>query len=153
KIAKILPSLQLQSTLDPASPGAKPSLGDILGTMPVALDPHKSEAVAQVVAQLSISDPKFSSALTEAGLSKDEATAVQRTLKLGSLTLGHIPLLNQLQEIVKQDNDTSLRSLAIIPADQWFDMAYAHGSPTTSNLNEDAYARQLQTSVQSLHPS
>jgi len=152
-IAKILPTLQLQSTLQPAPAGTKPSLGDILGTMPTALEPQKSEAVAKIVAETPLTDPKFSSALTQAGLSPEEATGVERTLRLAELTLNHPPLLNQLQQITQKDGDASLRSIAAIPADQWFDMAYAHGTPAASNLGEDAYAWQLQTSVQHLQPS
>ena len=152
-VAKILPTLQLRSVLQPAPAGAKPSLGDILGTMPAALDPGKAEAVAKVVASVPVSDPKFTSALTDAGLSPEEAIGVERTLKLAQLTLNHVPLLNQLQQIAQKDKDASLRSLAAIASDQWFDMAYAKGAPAAGNLNEQDYARQLQNALQRLQPS
>ena len=152
-IAKLLPTIQVQSVLQPAPAGAKASLGDVLKTMPTALEPDKSETVANVVAKLPISDPKFSSALTEGGLSSEEAAGVERTLKLAQLTSNHVPLLTQLQKLTQKDADSSLRSLAAIPADQWFDMAYANGAPATSNLSEDAYADQLRTGVQRLQPS
>ncbi len=85
-------------------------------------------------------------------LSRDRAS-IRRALRLGDLTRRHLPLMQHLQESLRDERDASLKSLAKLGRDQWIDKAYAYGVPEDSGLHPDAYARQLERSVEELHPT
>ena len=143
----------LQRRLQLAPEGGHASLGDLLVTMPQPLGRDQQAVVAAVVGAVRVDDEQFSERLQAAGLSHEQVVGVQRTLRLGDLTLQHAPLVQSLQELANQTEDTTLRSLAALRQDQWLDLAYTHGTPAGSNLAEDAYAKQLETKIEERHPT
>jgi hypothetical protein len=150
---------RLAERLRPTPDGAAAGLGDLLATMPQPLDRQRQVSVAAVLAEVRPGAPELGARLEAAGLSHAEAVGVQRTLRLGDLTLGHVPLVRALQERVAADDDASLRALAAVPADRWLDLAYAHGTPDPGSdspdgiLDEAGYAASLERRIEALHPT
>jgi hypothetical protein len=144
---------RLDERLRPTPDDQPASLGDLLGTMPHPLERQRQVAVATVLGEVRADAPDLGERLKAAGLSATEAVAVQRTLRLGDLTIDHAPLVQALQEHVAADDDASLRSLANLPSERWLDLAYTHGAPAGSDLDAPGYAASLESRVEELHPA
>jgi hypothetical protein len=159
-VGDLIPSLpeiagrrRLNERLRPAPDDQPAGLGDLLDTLPHPLERSRQIAVARVLDELPADTPDLVEMLETAGLSRAQAIGVQRTLRLGDLTLGHAPLVQALQEHVAADDDASLRSLANLPTDRWIDLAYAHGAPVGSDLDAPSYAASLESKIEALHPA
>jgi hypothetical protein len=144
---------RLNERLRPTPDDQPAGLGDLLDTLPHPLQRPRQIAVARVLDELPADAPDLLEILETAGLNYAEAIGVQRTLRLGDLTLGHAPLVHALQEQVAADDDASLRSLANLPTDRWIDLAYAHGTPVGADLDAPGYAASLESKIEALHPA
>ena len=148
-----LPQLRAANLLNPAAAGQPASLGDLLRTMPQALPDDSQAKVADLVAQNGVQYAQLSGQLGSAGLTPAQAIGIERTLRLADLTLNHPPLMQHLQQQTAADPDGSLRSLTALSRAQWLSLASTYGVPTGLNLTPEAYARQLERAVDTLHPT
>jgi hypothetical protein len=152
-IKKVLPELLADKLLQPAVAGKPALLGDLLRTMPRPLTDGCLRKVADIVGQSGIEYGKLPDQLRSAGLSRQQAIGVERSLRLADLTLRNACLMQHLQDITQDDVDASLKSLAKIQLDQWIDKAYQFGLPAESSLSPEVYAKQLALTVEELHPT
>ena len=152
-LAQMIEDHGLDQRLRPAPSGARPSLGDLLATLPTPLEARETRNAAAIVTTVSVDDQQFRKRLGEAGLTVAQAVGVERTVRLGLLTEDHAPLMSELQQRSADDGDASLRSLAAITRDQWFDLAYAHGTPAGVNIATHDYATYLFQRIEELHPT
>lgn len=151
-LKQVVERRRLDETLH-ARRGPTAGLGELLDTMPTPLEPQHRRVVAAIVAEVAPEDEQFAARLQEAGLDPEQANRVRGTLRLGDLAMRHAPMVSRLQPLVAEDPDASLRSLAAVEADRWLDFSYDAGAPDDSELDEAAYAHELRTRVEDLHPS
>ena len=150
-----LPILRAKKLLEPAPIGQRASLGDLLNTIPVelALPDEVKKEVADVVATNGVDFKQLSIQLQAAGF-QDQIPKVERTLRLADVTRNHPPLMKYFQQINFSDpEDVSLKSLTALSRDQWLDLAYTHGVPAGTDQTPEAYARQMEMTIDALHPT
>ena len=80
---------------------------------------------------------------------------VARTLRLGALTGGHVPLAHALQRRPQFSDERTgtLLPLAALRPDEWLDLAYTHGTPNGLAMTPAAYAEALSASVERQYPT
>lgn len=142
---------KLDAVLAAPAPGSTASLGDLLGTMPTPLDLADRRAIAGVAPELHPDDPGLVDRLAAIPGLEDHAAEVARTLRLGVLTAGHLPMVQALQSRLTDDTEGTLRPLATLRPDEWLDLAYTHGTPDGSAITPVAYADALAASVEKQH--
>ena len=144
---------QLDAVLAAPALGSTASLGDLLGTITTPLDLADRRAIAGVSRELHPDDPGLVDRLAAIPGLEDHAAEVARTLRLGVLTAGHLPMVRALQSRLADDADGTLRPLAALRPDEWLDLAYTHGTPDGSAITPVAYADAMAASVEKQHPT
>src|SRR5262249_13266810 len=104
---------------------AAASLSEVLAILPTPLDSEHQQALAVIADELRADDPKLVVRIAGIPGLDREAPAVARTLRLGALTQGNVPLAHALQERLADDGEAegTLRPLAALRQDQWIDLA------------------------------
>ena len=154
-ISKLIEQIKLDHVLKAPAPGTSANLGDLLATMPAPLSVGQQRAIAAAVTDLRLDDPDLVNRIAEVSGFDGDAVGVARTLRLGALTEGHLPLVQALHlrpELAKEP-EGSLRPLAALRPDEWIDLAYTHGTPDELTITPVAYADALAASVELQHPT
>lgn len=123
QIALALQALKASLILQPGSPGAVSSLGDLLKTSPV-LTAAKQATVAGLFVQHGGATPPFWQAIDTGSFTDTEKTEIRFTLQAGSLTTNHIPLVLELRKPAvppnpSSEDGTALRRFAVKGLDDW----------------------------------
>ena len=150
---EVLPRLRAESLLKPVRYGAPSSLGDLLRTMPAGLPEQLQRKVADLTLQGAVDFEKLPGRLQNEGFSRDQAVLVERTLRLGELTLSHAPLVRHLQGRLKSGADGSLKPLASLRRDQWIELAYTFRLPDGRGIPPEAYAEKIERALEVHHPT
>lgn len=143
--------------LSPAKEGEKVSIGDILNTLPIKLDPIKQIVVAKFLLAPLNDDPILDK-LKENGFEDYEIFGVQRTLGLQNLTQSHLPLIEALQVKKPIEAEASLIDLVKLEPSDWLALVKEHGFPGTvkgddAEQNQQLYADQLAHTIEQKLPS
>jgi hypothetical protein len=148
-----LGTLKAARALAPAASGMRPSLGDMLDTLPrkEALSPSEQLTFARLLDEHGDSDELWKRA-ESAGLGH-AIPALRRTITLDRLTNRHAPLVRALQSRANAARPAATDFLVAIEPDEWTDLVYQHGAPPASGLDRDAYIDQLQADVERAFPT
>lgn len=144
-------ALRIAATLRDAPEGERASLGQLLATLPQPLPLEQQRALAS--ATLNADDPHLVSRIAGLRGFDGDAAAVARTIRLGALSDGHLPLITALHPLLDSEAEGSLRPLAALRPDQWLDLAHEYGTPAGSDLDADGYASELAFRVEREHPT
>jgi hypothetical protein len=146
---------KLDRVLQSTPPYSASSLGDLLATLPVPLNLDQQRVIAGVVTDLRPDDPQLVNRIADVAGFDGDAVGVARTLRLGALTGGHLPLARALQLRLQHDEEREggLRPLATLRPDEWLDLAYTHGTPEGPGITPVAYANALAAGVEQQHPT
>ncbi len=129
------------------------SLDKLLDTLPKPPNLNQRLSLASVAADLRPDDPKLVERIASIPGFNGDAVGVARTLRLGALTQGHMPLVQALQARLGKDNDGTLRPLAELRPDEWLNMVYNYGTPDTLSITPDAFADALSATIEQAHPT
>ena len=151
-ISARIEQFKLDLALQTPGAGTTAKLADLLATLPAPLQPEQQRAVAAILPDLRLDDPKLVNRIAEVPGLADNAIPVARTLRLDALTLGHLPMAQALQDRLKRETEGALRPLASLRPDEWLDLAYTHGTPD-GTISPVAYADTLAASVEQQHPT
>jgi len=147
--------IKLDSVLKGTAPGTTASLGDLLATLPEQLPADQQRRVAAAIADLRPEDPDLVKRIAGIeGFDGNSAPAVARTLRIGALTGGHLPMARALQSRLQAEGESegTLRPLASLGPDEWLDLAYTHSAPEGITLTPVAFADALSAGVERLYP-
>ncbi|MEK6675311.1 MAG: neuraminidase-like domain-containing protein [Planctomycetota bacterium] len=141
--------IKLDRVLQAPAFGTAASLGDLFATMPVQLNPDQQRVIAAAVNELRLDDPKLVEKIAGISGFDGDAVGVARTLRIGALTGGHLPLAGALQSRLQlaEESEGTLRPLAALRSDEWIDLAFTHGTPNV------AYANALAAIVERQYPT
>jgi len=147
--------LKLDLVLRAPALGTTASLGDLLATLPTPLNLDQQRVIAAAVTDLRLDDTQLVNRIADISGFDGDAVGVARTLRLGALTGGHVPLAQALQHRpqLAEEPEGTLRPLAALRPDEWLDLAYAHGTPNGSAITPVAYADALAASVELQYPT
>ncbi|HLG55464.1 MAG TPA: neuraminidase-like domain-containing protein [Vicinamibacterales bacterium] len=147
--------IKLDLRIKAPQPGSIATLGDLLATLPTPLDVDQQRALARVVTDLRPDDPKLVDRIADLPGFKSNGHAVEvaRTLRLGALTRGNVPLAHALQRRTQlgDEAEATLRPLTTMRSDEWLDLAYTHGTPNGST--PVAYANVLVADIERQYPT
>jgi hypothetical protein len=150
EISARIEQIKLDSVLHAPALGTMTSLHDLLTILPQPLNLGQEQVLAATVADLRPEDPQLVNRIADLPGFDGDAVGVARTLRLGALTNGHLPLMEALQSRLQNGNeqDATLRPLASLRPDEWINLAYAHGvsEPVVS-------AEALSANIERLHPT
>lgn len=157
KISACLEQIKLDSVLQAPVLGTAASLRDLLDTLPEPLNPLQQHAIAATVADLRPEDPNLVDRIRSIPGLEGDATKVARTLRLGALTNGDVPLMQALQSRFQNgattEDEETLRPLAALRPDEWINLAIVHGSLEGTTITPVARAEALAAHVERLHPT
>jgi hypothetical protein len=155
-LSKRIEQFKLDRVLQAPGLGIAAPLGDLLGTLPVPLNVDQARAIAATAPELLPDDPNLVNRIADIpGLERNAAVGVARTLRLGALTGGHLPLTQTLQDRLQSggESEGTLRPLAALRPDEWLDLAYTHGVPDGTAITPVAYADAIAASIEQQHPT
>lgn len=125
-------------------------LGDLLATLPVPLSPGQQRALATAATRWRLDDPQLVKRIGALpSFTRVAAVRAARTLRLGALTQGNLPLTRALQRLLAHEKEGELLPLSALRPDEWLDLAYTHGTPD-GTTTPAAYAESLAASVAKL---
>jgi hypothetical protein len=155
EISAHIEQIKLDSVLHAPALGLAVNLSDLLATLPEPLNPSQQHAIAATVAELRPEDPKLAERIKSIPGLEGDANRVARTIRLGALTNGHLPLTQALQSRLRNadEHGETLLPLAALPLYQWIDLAHAYGVSEKTTLTPVAYAKALASNVERLHPT
>ncbi len=152
-IANEIDRQRAASSLKSAGAGARPSLGDVLATMPTPLDPNKQVLVAHAAFENPKLDSRFSDSLKKAGLNDEEVGSVLVTLKLGQFTGQNAELIRPLQALRKDATQGTLAFLANLTPADWSQLVYKNISAPAPIEQLDGTSVGLERQIETLHPT
>ena len=147
-----LPRCRGLNLLKPAAIGQRASLGDLINTLSESdkLDDADRHSFATAFGKHG-----HSQALWDEAKSGDYASkipALQRTLALDEVTLGHGSLVAALQERYEPNMPESIAYLAKLARRDFLDLALSHGAPAASALSAVEYGFELERTVERRFP-
>ena len=147
--------IKLDRILAAPAAGGAASLGDLLATLPTPLNPDQQRVIAAAVSELRPDDPDLDDKIAAIPGFDGDRGGVARTLRLGALTGGHVPLAHALQRWPQFSDERTgtLLPLAALRPDEWLDLAYTHGTPNGLAMTPAAYAEALSASVERQYPT
>ncbi len=153
QIGAALDALKAARAVAPSAPGTRPSVGDVLDTLPKkqALSAQGKLTFARLLNEYGDTEELWKQA-ESAGLGR-AVPALRRTFALDRLTDGHAPLVRALQGKTDAARPASVEFLVTMEPAEWIDLVYEHGAPPGSGLDRDAYIDQLQANVERAFPS
>lgn len=154
-IAKRIEQIELDRVLQVPVLGTAAPLRDLLDTLPAKakLNLDQQRVLAAAVNDLRPDDPLLVDQIKKAGFDGD-ADGVARTLRLGALTAGHLPLVQALQSRFEAGKgDGTLKPLAALRPHEWLDQAYTYGTPERMTITPVAYAEALSAYIEQQYPA
>ena len=156
-IGQRIEQIKLDRVLHAPTLGTAARLGELLATSTAQLSLDQQHALAAAAAELRPDDVGLVDRIASLpGFNRgDAAIGVARTLRLGALTAGHLPLTETLQQRLQdaKEDEGTLLPLAALRPDEWLDLAYTHGTPEGIAITPAAYANALAASVELQHPT
>ena len=146
--------IQLDRVLQAPALGTSTSLGDLLDSLPLNLGQRR--AIAAAMTELRPDDPQLVERITEiSGFDGDNSVAlgVARTLRLGALTGGQLPLMQALQSRLQDEPAGTLRPLAALRLDELIDLTHTYGAPDGIAITPVAHAKAIAASIERQHPN
>lgn len=155
RITESIKQFKLDHVLRSPTPGTMAGLGDLLATLPSPPALDQQLALAAAVNALRPDDPQLVEKVAAVAGFDGDAAAVARTLRLGALTARHLPLTKALQARLQQaeENEGTLRPLAMMRPDEWIDLAYAHGTPEEIAIAPAEWGATLAAQVERQYPT
>lgn len=148
---------KLDLVLEAPAVGTMASLGELLAIMPAPLDLEQQRAIAGVASHLRPDDPGLVERISAVDGLVGHAPSIARTLRLGALTDGYLPMAQALQSTLADagESNGSLRPLAALLPGEWDELAYTHGAPdgTTATPSAIAYADALAATIEKQYPT
>ncbi len=146
--------LKLDLVLQAPAAGIPVSLGSLLATLPSPPTPDQQRALAGAASDLRPDDPHLVERIAKVAGFDGDAASVARTLRLGALTSGHLPLVVALQNRLDEakESEGTLKPLAALPPDKWLDLAHTYGTPGGMEATPAVYADALSGAVERQHP-
>jgi hypothetical protein len=147
--------IKLDRILQAPTLGTPAALSNLFATLPdkLALDTDQRRAVAGALTNLSSDDPQLQLKIAKIPGFTGNAAAVARTLRLGALTGGNLPLTQALQSNFSDEAEGTLLPLMTLRPDQWLDLVYTHGTPSDQSIGPAAYAAALVSTLEQQHPT
>jgi hypothetical protein len=155
-LSGLFDQIKLDRLLRAPTLGTPAPLSDLLDTLPanLTLNTDQKRVLAGAVANLHANDPQLVDQIKNLPGFNGDAASVARTLRLGALTFGHLPLVAALQSRLDdaKESEGTLKPLAALRPDVWLDLAYTHGTPDGMAVTPAAYAAALSGAVEQQHP-
>jgi Tc toxin complex TcA C-terminal TcB-binding domain/Neuraminidase-like domain len=147
--------IKLDRKLQAPTQGTPAPLSSLLATLPdkLALSADQQRAVAGALANLSTNDPQLLVKIAAIPSFTGNAAVVARTLRLGALTGGNLPLTQALQSNFSDEAEGTLLPLTTLRPDEWIDLVYTHGTPTNQTITPADYAAALASTLEQQHPT
>ena len=155
-LSGLLDQIKLDRVLQTPALSTSTPLTNLLATLPtrLALSTDQQRVVAGAIANLRPSDPQLVDQIKNLPGFNGDAASVARTLRLGALTSGHLPLIAALQSRLDdaKESEGALKPLTALRPDEWLDLAYTHGTPQGITATPVAYAGALSAAVEQQYP-